>query len=206
MKHCSIYNACKNLTPVNIVWLDQQTQIAFQLENYTLALEKLNEALALSPGRLDIVLSQARILSLICQYNETLECDFETVATTLTDDLIDTLNGTLRGDALIYQAEAQFALLNERTVSASIREEQLTAILAKVNESILLHQTPNAYYLQGRLYEELNSPAAALRSYEWISYWTQFYAYPFGEDVQNALPRLRRAIQDAQATPTPTDE
>ncbi|MCI0712649.1 MAG: tetratricopeptide repeat protein [Chloroflexi bacterium] len=175
----------RELDPNNPTWVDRQTQIALQLDDFETVLENVGQALRDLPGRPDAVLTQARLLAITCQYNRNIDCDFETVLNNLTDSVIGTLSGEQRGQALLYRAEAQF-----QTIGEAATEEEIEAMLSSVNEALRLSQSPEAYFLLGRILEQMGNGAQALEAYEWLAYWTQFYDYPFSDEIAESIAEL----------------
>ena len=94
--------------------------------------------------------------------------------------------------------EAELAVLEARDINDNLRQQELESILAIVDEAISLHQTPEAYFVLGQVLEGLDQPREALRAYEWVAYWTQFYEYPFGGRVERIIPRLENEIEELE--------
>jgi hypothetical protein len=198
-------------------WLIAKYNLENTMEDYDDASQTLSFLLAIEPEipedstttalelNLPYILAQAELLARICQYDdESLDCDYEEVVELLTDEegnaitLQDELQQALADS---YLAEARFNLLDlngEDTDTAA----ELEGILELVEDALQVRETADDFYLQARVYQALENQAAALYAYEWINYWDQFYAYPFGEEAAEQADAIREALAEAEEEET----
>lgn len=196
--------------PDNLEWLFRQVSLALtypELEfqtNQTL-LNNIDTLLADDPARTNLILAKARLLTRTCQEaTADLSCDYAEVANNiLTDEFLATLSGIELADALSYRTEADFALLLENaTEEAPLETSAIEPLLARLQQALTVRETAADYYLLGRLLSASEQPAAALNAYQYVLYWSQFYAYPFTEDVQDAVETLTETLEESGSEST----
>lgn len=154
-------------------------------------------------------LAQAELLTRTCQYDPNISCNPEAVLATLSDDFITNLNEAEEAvaDARSYRAEALFlqAEAEEDPEATSLPPALLDRYVAilptELNQALEIRTTPEDLYLLGRIYEKLNEPERALQAYEWISFWTQQFDYPFSSQLTQSIQTLREALNpEAEAS------
>ncbi|MBZ0309289.1 MAG: hypothetical protein K8I82_24705, partial [Anaerolineae bacterium] len=104
----------------------------------------------------------------------------------------NTLTGAPRAEALSYRAVAQYHLIQGATeLSQNERTRQYQAALADLETALRTNENGLDLYYRGLLLEALDNPEDALRVYQYVVYWSQFYEYPFLESVQARLEALQ---------------
>lgn len=179
-------------TPNDLALIRRQSNYAYNMGRYALALEGLNSVLAsdtLSDSeRNTLEMRRLRITAQICTFLDEIACDYETALATLTDDFIAGLeNDNTKADARSYRAQARYRLAAE--TASPQREYELA--LTDLNQAISQQENAVSQYYRGLILEALNRPDDALAAYDWIVFWASRYHYPFIEDVQARIEELR---------------
>ncbi len=172
--------------------LEQRMNLAYTLDNYQQVLEDIAALLENDPNRTDLQLLRLELVTKTCEFAEGIECDYTAAAQELTDEFINTLTGAQRAEALSYRAVAQYHLTQDATeLSQNERTRQYQAALADLETALRTNENGLDLYYRGLLLEALDNPEDALRVYQYVAYWSQFYNYPFLENVQARIEALQ---------------
>lgn len=173
----------------NVQFREWRKDAALATQDYDTALDDINFLLRQNADRTDLVLLQAQLLSQTCQSVTAIRCNPMQVQAALTPDFIAGLSATDAAKAQLYLAEATFNDLPDEDVAPTT----LQALADTVAAALATEQTPEAYYLLGRIYDRLGQYDRAIEAYEWVIYWATIYDYPIANDVQAALDAAQAA-------------
>lgn len=179
--------------------LQRRMNLAYQLGNYTQVLEDiatlLEQDTASDPNALQLI--RLKLITEVCEFENSIECDYPAVQETTTDEFLEELTPEQRVEALSYRAKAQYHLtLANEELSQNERNRQYQAALSDLSDALEVNENGLDLYYRGLLQEALEETADAIRTYQYILYWSQFYNYPFIEDVQSRIETL----QESEAT------
>jgi tetratricopeptide (TPR) repeat protein len=155
----------------------QRMQAAYHSGDYATAsadIDALRGSGAVSPAELDFLAARIAI--------DTAR-DGDTEAITAALDQIDALAGrlpqALAPTAQEYRARALFQL------------QRYADALEAVDSLLSAQNSASGHYLRGLILQAQGDRAGAQREYEWVLTWSQFYTFPFIEDVRTRLDALR---------------
>jgi tetratricopeptide (TPR) repeat protein len=106
----------------------------------------------------------------------------DTEAFTAALDQLDALTGRL--------PQALAPTVQEYRARALFQLEQYADALEAVDTLLNAQDTVSGHYLRGLILEAQGDRAGAQREYEWVLAWSQFYRFPFIEDVRTRLDAL----------------
>lgn len=182
--------------PDNPIYVEQFADIAYETGSYALVLEGIDELLN-NPDyadRTDLRMRQLRILSQICEFEVEIDCDYAFALETLTDNFIAGLEPADAALALGYRAKA---LYNTTLAADNLTPNEQTVAfqnaLRDIDNAIAADDTAHNRYYKGLILEALDENIAARLTYDVVIYWSQFYDYPFIEDVQARIDALDAA-------------
>ena len=183
--------------PDNSDWAVQKTLVALEIGDFEVVQANIAIGLEVDPENPLFILAQARLDSVTCQYVSTVRCDAEAVLEALTPEFLETLTPEQQTEALYYQTEAEFVLLlDDDALTATQRTAQLNTLTEQATTLLLNNPTAEGYYFLGRLYEAAEQPVQALRNYEWITYWSSSFDYPFAEDLANRIEDIEDLLDE----------
>jgi hypothetical protein len=87
---------------------------------------------------------------------------------------------------------------DEGDLSQNQRQTAYQRALDDLEATLAVNETALDQYYRGLVLEQLGNPEEALLAYEWVAYWSQFYDYPFIEDVQDRIEELRPPDEDEE--------
>ncbi len=123
-----------------------------------------------------IKLIQARIL--IDKAKPTDKKAYQDAADLLTDTTAE-VPAELRPIAQEYQAKVAYAL------------GQYDVALKAIEAALAQGETGTRHYIHGQVLEAQGKKDLAIREYDWVMRWSIVYTYPFIEDVQTRLDKLK---------------
>lgn len=174
--------------------LQRRLDLAYFLENYAQVLEDietlLEQGTATSPNTLRLL--RVKILTEICLTHDSIDCDYDLAAQQLSDDFINDLSDSQQLIALSYRAKVIYhqTLAND-DLSNNERTRNLEDALTDINAALANDENGLDLYYKGLILEALDETDAALKNYQYVVYWSQFYDYPFTEDVQARIEALQ---------------
>lgn len=154
----------------------QRMQAAYHSGDYATAsadIEALRGTGVVSPAELDLLAARIAI--------DTARGG-DTEAFTAALDQLDALTGRL--------PQALAPTVQEYRARALFQLEQYADALEAVDTLLNAQDTVSGHYLRGLILEAQGDRAGAQREYEWVLAWSQFYRFPFIEDVQTRLDAL----------------
>lgn len=80
---------------------------------------------------------------------------------------------------------------NEYRAKAAYALKQYETALEAIDAALASGETGTRHYLRGLILEAQGKREPALREYDWILTWSSIYIYPFLEDVQARVDKLR---------------
>jgi len=130
----------------------------------------------------------------------------------LSDQWIATLPDEVeRADAYSYRAQAEYreVLRQGRALSPEERQLALQLALNDVTQALTVRESAVDHYYRGLILEELGDLVRAMDEYQWLTYWSAVYPYPFKNDdfdqrVASVADRIREMVEATAATLTPT--
>ncbi|MFP4323439.1 MAG: tetratricopeptide repeat protein [Anaerolineales bacterium] len=178
--------------PQNLALIEQQADLAYLTARYALALDGIETVLDANPERVDLQLRQAEILTERCLFTNEVDCEYGAMFELLTDDFIAALEGEQQRRAQAYRAKVEYHLtIVDETLSPAEQSRFLELGLDFLEPVLEANETGLDQYYRGLFLEALDNPEEALRAYDWVLYWAQFYDYPFEEAVQERAEALR---------------
>ncbi|HLA45431.1 MAG TPA: hypothetical protein VJZ27_18420, partial [Aggregatilineales bacterium] len=190
--------------PDNLALIREQTDLAFRLNRYNLTMEGITALLEAGVGGEEntrLQLLRLRLTTQICEFTIEIECDYPTAAETLTEDFLATLSEAQALEARSYRAKAVYHVTvdaDDNTLNQNQRTLAYQQVLADLDLVLAVNENPVDVYYRGLVLQELEETDSAVRSYEWLEYWSQFYEYPFMDDVQARLEELRPPEETAE--------
>jgi tetratricopeptide (TPR) repeat protein len=186
--------------PDDLALIEQQANLSFQLGRWALAQEGITtvlEAVAAdeeAEPRIDLEMRQLLLTTQICEFTIDVDCDYEGALEILDDNFVFDLDDD---DALLarsLRAKARYHVTldtDEGDLSQFQRQTAYQQALDDIETVLDTNETALDQYYRGLILEQLNNPEEALLAYEWVEYWSQFYDYPFIEEVEDRITELR---------------
>jgi tetratricopeptide (TPR) repeat protein len=186
--------------PDDLALIEQQANLSFQLGRWALAQEGITtvlEAVAAdeeAEPRIDLEMRQLLLTTQICEFTIDVDCDYEGALEILDDNFVFDLDDD---DALLarsLRAKARYHVTldtDEGDLSQFQRQTAYQQALDDIETVLDTNETALDQYYRGLILEQLNNPEEALLAYEWVEYWSQFYGYPFIEEVEDRITELR---------------
>jgi tetratricopeptide (TPR) repeat protein len=204
-----IARAGSNTSDVSVV--ATLVDIAFQTGDYLDAQTWLSQLVDLNDDP-SYQLLRAKLLVEICTFYTQISCDYRGMQNLLSDQWIATLpDEAERADAYSYRAQAQYreVLRQGRALSPEERQLDLQLALNDVTQALTVRETAVDHYYRGLILEELGDLVRALDEYQWVTYWSAVYTYPFKDAnfdkrMASVADKVQEMIEAAAASPTPT--
>jgi tetratricopeptide (TPR) repeat protein len=184
--------------------------IALATGSYTEASMRLEEMLDADPENANYLLLQTKFTVELCTFVDNLSCAYSDALRMLsaTDGtLFASLDERQQADAYSYRAQAQYREIQRRGSSLTEEERQAAYLQAldDVNRALAVRDTPVDHYYRGLILDEMQMLSQALEEYQWISYWNEWYPYPFKDDsfdsrTDNIIGTIREATAASEAT------
>ena len=211
--------------PDNMQWVEMQKDAALALEQYDDALLSLEVLIDSISDDNAFRLEQAQLLTRICQYEASLDCDYRLVldeiltnrvmaqleAESAPDDDGDSGDSEdavfispVLAEAIALRTEAEFALLMEDEIdeddddALEARNTELQRFVEQLTVVFGVRETAADYYLLGQIYSALGENQSALRAFDWVLYWDTTYDYPFGDDAIAAKEIVEENLGDEE--------
>jgi len=102
-------------------------------------------------------------------------------------DAVDLLSGVTGGDI----PTALRPIANEYLAKANYVVGQYGEALKAIDAALAQGETGTRHYIRGMVLEAQGKKDTAIREYDWVMTWSTVYAYPFIEDVQTRLDKLK---------------
>ncbi len=181
--------------PQNLALIEQQADLAFRTERYALTLDNLQTLLEEDPARVDLQLRRAELLTEVCLFTDDVDCAYSEMFDVLTNEFINALDDAQQRRAQAYRAKVEYHLtVNDESLTPNERTRFLELGLDFLEPVLEQSETGLDQYYRGLFLEALDNPDEALRTYEWVLYWGQFYEYPFLAEVQARAQVLRDSL------------
>jgi len=185
-------------SPDSILLIEQQADLAYRLGEYKLALDGVTQVIADAEStRYDLELRRLRLITQICEFEVEVQCDYENAIATINDNFLFALSPEQQIEAKSYRAKARYQVVMEKAegeITANERQVQLDQALADIREVLRVDETALDQYYFGLIQQARNRPEEALRAYEWIDLWAQWYEYPFADEIDERIEALREEL------------
>jgi tetratricopeptide (TPR) repeat protein len=151
-------------------------QVAYRVGDYETALQDIEDLL----GQEVLPDDELKLLQARIQIDRAEPDDRQALQDALA--LIDEIRETLPTDLLPTE--------REYTAWANYYLRSYSKALEAINEALALTQTGTRHYLRGLILEAQGNRAEALREYDWVLSWGEYYTYDFLPDVQERYDKL----------------
>jgi tetratricopeptide (TPR) repeat protein len=154
----------------------ERMQVAYRVGDYETALQDIEDLL----GQEVLPDDELKLLQARIQIDRAEPDDRQALQDALA--LIDEIRETLPTDLLPTE--------REYTAWANYYLRSYSKALEAINEALALTQTGTRHYLRGLILEAQGNRAEALREYDWVLSWGEYYTYDFLPDVQERYDKL----------------
>jgi len=187
--------------PEDLETIKLQADLAYITEDYSLALEGYNTILEQTPDDIRIQLQIWELLSETCRFTDEIDCDDTLIIEGITDDVVANIEDEAQQAlALGYRAKALYHQTQDTPEGDLTPNEIAIAYdnaLTDIETALAANQTALNHYYRALVLEGLNDIEEAIKGYQWITYWAEFYEYPFIDDVTE---RLEALVEDTEDT------